>query len=88
MPEAGSVSLDKVLPPRPHPGPEVGLSPSGSFYTVVGAPAAYKIIVRAEFARRWYEAGEVVYLRPGRAYDISAVLRFESIFTMLPVTSY
>jgi hypothetical protein len=88
VPEAGSVSLDKVLAPRSGPGAEVGLSPSGSFYAVVGAPKAYRIVVRAEFAHRWYQAGEVVYLRPGRDYDISAVLRFESIFTMLPVTSY
>jgi hypothetical protein len=87
-PVAGWVSLDAVLPHAGGAPLKIDLSPAGTFRTVVRAPGTYAIVVWAEFIRRWYQAGKLVSIGPGRAYDISAVLRFESVFTMLPVTSY
>jgi hypothetical protein len=87
-PVAGWVSLAHVLAHRGVAPETVDFGPTGTFRTIVAAPGTYAIIVRAEFGHRWYQAGKLVLIGPGRAYDISAVLRFESVFTMLPVTSY
>jgi hypothetical protein len=87
VPKGGSVSLSRS-PSHQSSIVKVALGTSGTFYAVVRAPGLYKVVVRAEFASRWYQTGKTVRMSAGRSYDVSAVLRIESVFTMLPVSSY
>jgi hypothetical protein len=87
-PVAGSVSLIPASTLVKTGTVKVAIGRSGTFRVVVRATGSYKTMVRAKFGTRWYAASEVVHIKSGRAYDVSAVLRSEGVFTMFPVGSY
>jgi hypothetical protein len=67
----------------------IPIGTDGTFQTTVSLlPGFYVLFLRAEFGSKWYASSEVVKIVPGRTYGVSAVLRYESVFTFLPVTSY
>jgi hypothetical protein len=89
VPERASVTLAGSLLILPGTFATIRVGPDGTFLSPVTLrPGRYAVLLRAEFGTKWYTGADFVTIQPSKTYDISAVLKYESVFTFLPVTSY